>query len=410
METRQYPTHDWTILALEWLAAVNFRTALISVGPVLPLIVAGAHISHAAGGLLFSLPILMLGLCAIPGGLLADRFGAHRVLVACLLGLAACGALRAAPGGVASLFVCTCGFGVAIGLAQPSLARLVKLHFPDRVGTATAVYSSGFLVGALLATGITVPWLVPLLGRWSWRGTFLIWAGLAGISALAWIIKRSPAHVRPATGAPLQVTLRNPLVWHVTGVFLCINIVFFTISSWLPSYYHSLGWSLSAASVPLTVVNLAGLVAGLLAPLASDRLRARRPTLLLGAIACALGAVGLLVAPLTLPFLWAALIGVANGAVFALCLTLAVDLASHDRVGAFTGLMLSFGNSAAVVGPLIAGLLRDVSGSYTLSLGFTVAVALAMVVGGFMLPESYAWSDDGPVAHEPQPVASVSLP
>lgn len=401
----------WTLLGLEWLAAVNFRTALIGVAPILPLLLAGTHLSHTLGGLLFATPLLMFGLFAIPGGLLADRFGPQRLIAGCLLGLALFGALRAAPWGNTGLFLCTCAFGAAIGLGQPALPQVVKLHFADRCGTATALYSSGYMVGALFGGGVTVPWLLHVSGSLSWQGTFLIWAGLAGISGLLWLVAApSDRGVTPVL-PPLTDTLRRPELWRVSLLFVGACTVFFAISSWLPAYYHSLGWSLSRSSTPLAVFNAAALGMGVLAPVLSDRLQARRPLLIPLCLMCLIGIAGLLTAPLSAAWLWSLLLGAGNDGVFALCLVLPIDLARRDRVGSFTGVMLTCGYGAAVIGPLAAGYLRDLSGSYLPSLAFIGGVGILMLAGALMLAESHPFSASirrGEVPAEPT-VAPVRI-
>lgn len=393
---------DWAVLGLEWLAAVNFRTTLIGVAPVLPLLLANEHLSHAAGGLLFCAPVLMFGLCAIPGGLLADRLDPHRLVAVCLLLLALFGALRAVPVGPLSLFLCTIGFGAAVGLGQPALPSIVRQRFGGQSGLATALYSSGFMIGALLGAGLTIPWLLPLAGGSSWRGTFLIWAGLAGVSGLAWLgIPCSPP--RRTTRLPsFRNTLDDPLVWLAALLFLCANLIFFTVSSWLPSYYQSLGWSPAQASEPLVVFNLAALVAGILVPVLADQLQVRRAVLLVMVLVCGAGVLGLLIAPLAAPWLWSGMVGAGNDAIFVLCLKLPIDLAPRERVGAFAGVMLSVGYSAAMVGPLVAGLLRDASGSFRWSLGFIISVALVMLLTAALLPDKQRTTESGAVpAQEP---------
>ena len=53
-----------------FLAGIGARTQLIIVGPVLPAMTEELGMSHAVGGLLITLPVLLMALLAIPGAAL----------------------------------------------------------------------------------------------------------------------------------------------------------------------------------------------------------------------------------------------------------------------------------------------------------------------------------------------------
>src|SRR5437667_12314435 len=79
------------LLGLCWLAAANTRFATISVAPLLPLMVTDLRLPGVGMGLLFGLPVLLMGAAAIPGGALADRLGARETTALGLLLIAAGG-------------------------------------------------------------------------------------------------------------------------------------------------------------------------------------------------------------------------------------------------------------------------------------------------------------------------------
>ena len=58
---------------------------------------------------------------------------------------------------------------------QPGMPTLVREWLPDRIALGTIAYTSGMLMGALLATGLTIPFVLPLVGG-SWRLDLLVWA------------------------------------------------------------------------------------------------------------------------------------------------------------------------------------------------------------------------------------------
>src|SRR3712207_628922 len=124
-----HPPHA-LLLGLLWFVGVNLRSGSIGVAPVLSLIRVDLDISYAEAGLLFALPVLFMGLCAAPGGHLADRQGNWRTitlgLVLLILGIG----LRAVAPNYLTMLALTVLFSVGIGLVQPSLPRLVREWFP----------------------------------------------------------------------------------------------------------------------------------------------------------------------------------------------------------------------------------------------------------------------------------------
>src|SRR5579875_3005201 len=81
-------------LALLWLAGADLRLTMLAVPPVLPLIHRDLALSEKAIGALSGLPVLLLGLAAVPGSLLIARLGPRRAAIAALLLIAAASAAR----------------------------------------------------------------------------------------------------------------------------------------------------------------------------------------------------------------------------------------------------------------------------------------------------------------------------
>lgn len=380
------------LLALAWLAAFNCRTPIIGVAPILPRVIEDLGLSHTAGGLLFSLPVLLMGLLAVPGGLLADRFGPGRVIGTTLLALAAAGAVRAADGAPV-LFGATALVGGAIGVIQPALPRLVRERFADRIGLATAVFSAGFFSGALVAVMATSAWLLPALGDRGWRGTFAVWGALAAATGLGWLpFGRAGGGRTAAEPGALGAVLGDPLLWRLALLQAANSATYYTMNAWLTAYYESLGWPLPRAAVPLGVLSAVGGIAGFLAPPLTDRLRARRPVLVASCLVSVVGLAALLLAPTTLVWLWSGLFGVGLYGSFTLTLALPVDISPAARVGTATGLVLTVGFAGALAGPLVAGYLRDATGGYGAGLAAMLVLTAVMTATALTLPETYGWS------------------
>jgi MFS family permease len=138
------------------------------------------------------------GLASVAGrvgcGVLADRFGAKRTLVAGLVLQAVMISLYLVTSGVVGFYVLAVGFGVAYGGVMPLYALLIRHYFGDRVmGTA---YGGVFLVSTL---GMG---LGSYAGGWFHDGfgtyTGLFWSSVATGAAAA----LTALAFRPPQGAP----------------------------------------------------------------------------------------------------------------------------------------------------------------------------------------------------------------
>ena len=79
-------------------------------------------------------------------------------------------------------------------------------------------------------------------------------------------------------------------------------------------------------------------------------------------------------------WVWAALTGAAIGTIFPVMLTLPLDVADDPAdVGAVAGVMLGVGYALAAAAPLVLGAVRDVTGSFSVSLWAIVFVAVLLV-------------------------------
>lgn len=375
------------ILGLAWLSAFSARSSTISVGPVLPLMQRDLHLSYAQAGFLFSLPVLMMGLFAIPSGLIIARLGSRWVLLISLSMVAVGGGLRALSGNAPVLFICTAITGAGIGLLQPVLPRLVKDWCSERTGMITGIYSSGFPVGAVLAASLAVPVLLPLSGALSWRGPFLLWSAVVWLTVVGWLLVRRPGSRQRESLEAFRGIFKNRLCWLVSGLFLSQSMIYYVLNSWLTSYYQGFGWSLGAAASTLAFLSGGSVIGGFSGPAGSDRI-GRRKLLLIAAAGALIGLLGLLLAPTHIYWFWSLLLGACTAALFTTCLLIPVDVATAGEVGAFSGLMMAVGYAGVIVGPPLVGLLRDLTGRDVFGLIALLGVGLVELWLVLRMPET----------------------
>jgi MFS family permease len=156
--------HGWTLLAVAagWLLVQGFRVALPA---LLPQIKAEFAVGNATAG--FALTVLWFAYAGMqfPGGVVADRIGERRLLIAGVaLGTCCLVLFYLAP--VFAVFLVACGaFGVGAGLFGTPRDMFLSRTFPETVNTAyTVTFAAGSLGAAALPFVVTA-----LAGRFGWR-------------------------------------------------------------------------------------------------------------------------------------------------------------------------------------------------------------------------------------------------
>ena len=125
------------------------------------------------------------------------------------------------------------------------------------------------------------------------------------------------------------------------------------------------------------------LVGGLVVPGLAVRLRNSFPLAFACALAQLAGMAGMWLAPMAAPWLWAILVGI-GGCTFPLGLTL-INLRTRTPAGsaALSGFTQGVGYTLACLGPLLFGLLHDVSGGLAWPFALLAASVLVMLAGAW---------------------------
>ena len=367
-----------SVVAAIVLLALNLRTVLASLPPLVANVRTDLGLSAAAACLLTTLPVLCLGAFAPLAPRLAARIPIERLLVGLALGTAAGAALRGAgttAGLVAGGFVA----GTAIALAQAIVPVLVRTRFPGQAGMLTGAFSMALTLGATLAAAAAVPLERALGGEWS--ASLAAWAAPALLAALVWL----PQALRPGTtigrggGAALR---RAPLAWSVSVFFGVQSMAFYAGLSWLPSILVDAGRSPEAAGGLLALSAVTQLGPAFLVPLLAARMADQLPLLAATVAAAAAGLAGLLAAPALAP-LWVVLIVLGQGGSLGLALILPLLRGGDARtVAALTAMALTVGYLVAAAGPWLLGAVHDAAGNWTLPLIVLIAITLLELVPG----------------------------
>lgn len=371
--------------------AVNLRTAMASVPPVVQTIGADLGLSNAALGALTTLPVLCMGVFAPLAQRVAARIGAAGAIELSVLCVALGLALRLAGNHVWLLYVATFVAGVGIAIGGTLLPGLVKELFPpQRAGLVTGLYMLAMMGGAGAASALSVP-LQERFG--SWEASLGSWSVLGVVGAVAWVpVWRGHTRHRaanPGVVAPARLPWGHATAWLVAAYLAVQSVEFYSSLAWIAPSYRARGWDPTHAGYLLSAFTAAQLVSGLLAPALTDRVHDRRVLLVASSVLGLAGQAGLWLAPGGAPWLWAVVLGLGQGAAFALGLVLMVDYAATPAASSrLAGMAFLFSYGLASLGPATMGAVRDATGGFdavwmslTLLMSAQVALAFALRPG-----------------------------
>ena len=352
----------WLLLLGLVMVALNLRPALSSMAPLLGQVSVSLGLSGSTAGLLTTLPVLCLGLFAPLAPILSRRFGAERVVLGVLLLLAAGIALRSNFGAV-GLFAGSLMAGASIGIIGVLLPGIVKRDFAEQAGTMTGVYTMALCLGAALAAGASVP-LAQKLGD-SWAVGLGFWLLPALLAALAWLPQTTSRQGAHRAAYRVRGLLRDPLAWQVTLFMGLQSSLAYIVFGWLPSILISRGLTPAEAGLMMSASIMVQLPSALAAPWLATRGRDQRLAVVVLILLSLSGLFGCLYAPMSGIWGWAVVLGLGQGGIFAVALTLIVLRSRDSHVAAsLSSMAQGVGYIVASVGPLAVGLVHDWTGGW----------------------------------------------
>ena len=375
--------------------SVNLRPAAVSVGPVLSEIQQGLGISPLVAGILTTLPVVAFAVLGLGAPRLARDLGLHRTMLASLV-VTVVGLLgRAVVDGQVVFLLLSLVALAGAAAANILVPSLVKEHFPDHIGTMTAVYSTALAIGLTAASVATVPigeGFAGVVGDDSvggWRTALGSWAILAAIAAMPWLglVRRE---VRPSDEADeisIVDAARTSLGRRMALFFALQSFQAYSVFGWFAEVYRSAEFSASEAGLLLGVITGLGIPVSFIVPSLAARLEDQR-LLIAGIMACGpVAYLGLALAPQAAPYAWAALTGISLAA-FPLILTLiGMRARTPEGTAALSGFTQSAGYALAALGPFAVGALRDASGGWTVPLVVMTALMVPQLLVGLTVAQ-----------------------
>jgi MFS family permease len=339
-----------------------------------------------------SLAFLMMGVLAILGGRLSDRYGPRVVLgvtgTSYGLGFALISQVSA-PWHLFAIF----GLFLGLGLSTHDVVTLstVARWFQRRRGVMTGVVKVGTAAGQ-----VAIPPLAALLiASLGWRPAVVTLGILAAVLLVvaAFAMKSPPKAAQQTQQTPEDsISFREVRRTRVFWTLCAIQFLFFptliTVPLHIVVHGMDLGMAPALAAGLLSVTGAASVAGRLTVGTLSDRIRAKRAfTICFVPLIASLLAFLLIETPWPL-FAAVAVYGFAHGGLFTVVSPTIAEYFGTRAHGATFGVVLFFGTIGGALGPILAGRVFDTTGSYALAFAGLTGLATLGLVLVLSLPEA----------------------
>lgn len=377
------------------LIATNLRPVASSVGPVLEEVTQGLGMSTGVAGFVTALPGLCFGLVGALAVGLARRVGMTTGIVLGLLVLSIGLLARAMIDSTALFLVFT-----ALALGGAAIGNVLVpawIKRQPRDVRLMTVYSAGLTLGGALGAAVVAP--VSASSDLGWRGALGLWGVLALVAVVPWTIialreRRTPGGRGSASrGSGVGRIWRSPSALALTVVFGIQSMNAYIQFGWLPQIYRDAGLSAGYAGILMSLLTALTLIGALMMP----TVIARSPSLTawmyaFGAL-LVIGNAGLLLAPATVPWLWAVILGT-SGFAFPTAIALITARTRDPQVTArLSGFVQPTGYLLAAIGPFVVGLIYQATGTWTLVLILLMVSGVVLTLAGLRVSRP-SWVDD----------------
>jgi predicted MFS family arabinose efflux permease len=315
-------------------------------------------------------------------GYLVDRWS-PRGLVVVGLGAAAVGLGVAAAAPTLTLFTLGVGIGAGIGIGFTGMvpqAAVIAADYRRRRGIATGIAFAGSMAGYVMAT--PVQWVITSFG---WRAAIAAYAAaILTLIPLVWRVY--PRRLSVSAGVAgigagsVGALARKPAFWALAVFFTIAPHVGLLATLQHAVYFSTLGYPAWEASLMLLIGGVLSTSGRALAGLVSDRIGAPATGFLSFGLSLA-GTLCLLALEFwparALAYAYVVFLFLPIGTRATIVSMLVPRIAPPGKFGTVFG-WLSVGNSlGAATGPLLSGVLYDLTGSYLVI--YATAAALVTV-------------------------------
>ncbi|MGD9117513.1 MAG: MFS transporter [Dehalococcoidia bacterium] len=319
-------------------------------------------------GVIWGIPAFAGVVAVFFAGLLADRFGAIRVMsIACILS-GTFGALRGTTDGFLTLALVTFFFALPMWVIPNNVFKVTATWFSGRrLVVANGVLSAGMGLGFTVGALISATTLSPLFG--SWRGVVILYGGMSALIGLIWLLTVREHHQLRLGASPEKAPLRQSIarifplksIWFLGLTMLGFSGCIQGLIGYLPTYLRNLGWTVASADGPLTVFSGLSMLGVIPLTLLSSKIGLKKAVLFPILVVTIVGVALVPVMGDSMVWVIMVLVGVCRDGFMAIALTISTETEGVGVVYAGTamGLTQTLMSVGGLISPALGNSLAD---------------------------------------------------
>jgi sugar phosphate permease len=390
--------YRWVILAAYMYVAALTQLYWLNFSSIDTYIEENLHISAFSTGLLALVFPLTYVLLSLPSGMIIDKKGFKYSVGIGAIFTGVFSMIRIIdPYSYPLLLISQIGISIGQPFVLNGITKLVVTWFPRKEeATAVGLGSLALFIGMVVGLGVT-PSLVDSLGL---KSMLLIYGitGIAGTLLFFLLVRSKPPTPAREAKEEEKISIREGLKsilrirdFVILGFVALIGIgVFNGLATWLEKILNEMHHiSMVDAGTISSVLVFSGMLGCVAIPIVSDRIKKRKPFLILASL---VGAICITVLMFESGFVGNMVNGIVLGffllSALPIMLTMSIEITGEKYAGISVAYLQLLGNGAAVAIVPLMEILRSVRGEYILPLVFIAVLLVIAVVMAFRIRET----------------------
>lgn len=368
------------------LIAINLRTPITTLGPLVGTIRNDLHFSGTLAGFLTTLPLLAFAAISPFVSKWSRKYGVELVLFLALISITL-GNLIRPLGNISILLFGTLLIGIGIAAGNVLIPSVIKKEFPFKLGLMTGVYSIFMNLIAATASGLATP--IARNKHFGWQGTLWLFGTISIIALIVWSLQLRHNRMEKKNTKNLHTAhksiWKSPLAWQVTVFMGAQSAIFYVSVAWLPNILAEQGIDLVTGGIVLSILQFSVMPITFVMPIIAGKMKNQIFLVILTTVLWLIGLGGIMMETgnLVIVIIAAILYGVAGGSAFSLSMMFfSLRTRTAQQSADLSGMAQSIGYLIAAICPTLFGALHDWSGSYAVTMWLLVAVVILLFFFG----------------------------